>query len=60
MGIWSSDLLLYVVPDKTFFFSTEKVLMFFLFLHENICCGYSLEVPWRGTLIGYIATDKRS
>ena len=19
--------------------------MFFLFLHENICCGYSLEVP---------------
>ena len=26
-----------------------KVLMFFLFLHENICCGYSLEVPHRGT-----------
>ena len=21
----------------------------FLFLHENICCGYSLEVPRRGT-----------
>ena len=21
----------------------------FLFLNENICCGYSLEVPWRGT-----------
>ena len=19
--------------------------MFFLFLHENICCGYSLEAP---------------
>ena len=19
-----------------------------LFLHENICCGYSLEVPWQG------------
>ena len=23
--------------------------MFFLFLHENICCGYSLEVPQWGT-----------
>ena len=20
-------------------------IIFFLFLHENICCGYSLEVP---------------
>ena len=26
------------------FFSSE-VLIFFLFLHKNICCGYSLEVP---------------
>ena len=23
-------------------------LIFFLFLHKNICCGYSLEVPNRG------------
>ena len=23
--------------------------IFFLFLHENICCGYSLEAPCRGT-----------
>ena len=23
--------------------------MFFLFLHENICCVYSLEAPRRGT-----------
>ena len=22
--------------------------IFFLFLHENICCGYSLEAPQRG------------
>ena len=22
--------------------------MFFLFLHKNICCGYSLEAPRRG------------
>ena len=26
-------------------FSNRKVLIFSLFLHENICCGYSLEVP---------------
>ena len=25
-----------------------KVLIFFLFLHENICCGYSLEAPRGG------------
>ena len=25
-----------------------KVLIFFLLLHENICCGYSLEAPHRG------------
>ena len=24
-------------------------ITFFLYLHENICCGYSLEVPRRGT-----------
>ena len=23
--------------------------IFFLFLHENICCEYSLEMPWWGT-----------
>ena len=23
-------------------------MIFFLFLHENICCGYSLEAPRRG------------
>ena len=26
---------------------------FFLFLHKNICCGYSLEVPWQGTFNEY-------
>ena len=30
-------------------FSTPKYWYSFLFLHENICCGYSLEVPWWGT-----------
>ena len=29
-------------------FFNPKVLTFFLFLHENICCGYSLEAPHRG------------
>ena len=23
-------------------------MIFFLFIHENICCGYSLEAPGRG------------
>ena len=26
-------------------FFNPKVLIFFLFVHKNICCGYSLEVP---------------
>ena len=35
-------------PDKVYF-STENLLWFFLFLDENICWGYSLEVPPKGT-----------
>ena len=30
-------------------FFNQKLLIFFLFLNENICCGYSLEVPWLGS-----------
>ena len=26
----------------------SKIIDNFLFLHENICCGYSLEAPHRG------------
>ena len=33
--------------DKSLFFN-QKVSIFFLFLDENICCGYSLEAPHRG------------
>ena len=33
-----------IAPDKALF-STQKVSIFFLLLDENICCGYSLEVP---------------
>ena len=32
-----------IPPDKALFFSQK--LIFFLFLCENICCGYSLEAP---------------
>ena len=31
-----------------FYFFNIKVLIVFLFLHENICCRYSLEVPRQG------------
>ena len=37
--------------DKALF-STKKVYLF-LFLNENIYCGYSLEVPRRGASIEY-------
>ena len=36
-----------IAQDKALFFSL-KVLIFFLFLHENICCRYSLEAPQKG------------
>ena len=26
----------------------QKGLIFFLFLHDNICCGYSIEAPRHG------------
>ena len=37
----------YIALDKALF-STKKVSIFFLFLDENICCGYSLETPCQG------------
>ena len=43
--IWSE--LHFLAPDKEFL--QLKVLIFFLFLDENICCGYSLEAPHWGT-----------
>ena len=35
---------MYIATDKALF-SSEKMLISFLFLHENICCGYLLEAP---------------
>ena len=33
-------------PDEALFFN-QKVFIFFLFFHENICCGYSLELLFK-------------
>ena len=38
------DFLYSIAPDKS---GTQK--LFFLCLHENICCEYSLEEPHWGT-----------
>ena len=32
-----------IAPDKSGYPDNS---FFFLFLHKNICCGYSLEAPW--------------
>ena len=36
-----------IATDRALFF-IRKMLISFLLLHENICCGYSLEAPRRG------------
>ena len=35
-------------PDKK-----EYQVYIFLFLHEIVCCGYSLEAPWHGASYKY-------
>ena len=42
-----------IAPDKALFFQ-QKVLTFFLILHKNISCRYSLEVPHCGTSNEYL------
>ena len=37
----------HIATDKALYF-IRKLLISFLFLRENICCGYSLEAPRRG------------
>ena len=49
---FQSDIISNRASDVTLvktYFSFIIVFIFFLFLHGNICCGYSLEVPHRGT-----------
>ena len=36
-----------IATDKALFF-IQKMLISFLFLNKNICCGYTLEAPRRG------------
>ena len=42
------------IRKTSIFFGEPKHLRFFLFLHKNIRCGYSLEAPylliWLGSL----------
>ena len=39
--------------DKTLYFN-QKVFIFFVYLFENICCGYSLELPYWGASNEYV------
>ena len=38
-----------IALNKALFFFDQNILIFFLFLHETILCGYSLEAPHWGT-----------
>ena len=40
-----------IAPEEAVF---NHILIFFFFLHENICYGYSLEVPLWGTSNEYL------
>ena len=40
--------ILKISPPKTESFQI-KILIFFIFLHKTIACGYSLELPNRGS-----------
>ena len=37
-----------IALDKALF-STKEYLYFSIFLIKNVCCGYSLDEPYRGT-----------
>ena len=39
----------FIALDKMLLFFNPKILIFFLLLHENLCCGYWLEAPHWGT-----------
>ena len=46
-SVQTAQMHMLIALDKELFFN-QKVSIFFLFLNENICCGYSLEAPCRG------------
>ena len=43
---------IHIATDKVLY-SSKKMLIFFLFLNKNICCGYSLEAPRQGAFNEY-------
>ena len=45
--------LLCIAPHKMLFFFNQNVLIFFLFLHKNVCSVYSLEAPCQGACKEY-------
>ena len=40
--------------------SRNNKKMIFLFIHENICCGYSLEAPRATTKNNFLTRDVRN
>ena len=52
-----SLLLAYVIRGIVKEYSVIILGYFFLFLYKNICCGYSLETPHRGTSNEYPHCD---
>ena len=40
--LWGYEI---IPPDEALFFFSNQNLLFFLFLHEHICCDYFSEAP---------------
>ena len=47
ISIWKKNNFTIIAPNKVLFFN-QNVLIFFLFLHTKISCGYSSEAPHWG------------
>ena len=45
---WLKNDALFSTPEKMFSFSSQKKYFILLFLHKNICYGYSLDAPQQG------------
>ena len=50
---WSLSPLTIIATEMALFFFNHKILTFFLFLQENVCCGYSMKAPWRAAYNEY-------
>ena len=49
--VWYGCLFYFIALLRRWYFFSTKSLIFFLFLHKNICCGYSLEAPHRHVFV---------